>query len=81
MAPTTDRAIRDLLAELAPNVDHADVDPDAPLQTEFGLDSMSFLRLVTAVEERLGVAVPESAYPAVSTLNGLVDYVSSALGG
>jgi hypothetical protein len=58
---------RDLLARLlhtiAPEVDLADADPNASLQTELDLDSMDFLHLITALTTRPGSTSPSATIP------------------
>lgn len=67
-----------LLGRIAPEVDVADVDPDATMQEAMDLDSMDFLNLVTALSEETGIDVPERDYPQLSSVNGFVAYVSRA---
>jgi acyl carrier protein len=74
-------AIRAILATLAPEVDLAQVRPDADLREELDIDSMDFLRFLVGVKERLGVEVPESDTPRVRTLAGCVEYVAARVGG
>ena len=72
--------ITEVLAEIAPEVDLATVDPDASLQDEVDLDSISFLDYVAGLHERTGVDVPEHDYPQVSTLAGAVTYLVTHTG-
>ena len=67
-----------LLHRIAPEVDLAEVDPDAPLQESMDLDSMDFLNLVTALAEATGIDVPERDYPSLSTIGGFVAYLAAA---
>ncbi len=69
-----------LLRHIAPEVDLADVAPDARLQDEFDLDSMDFLNLVTALHDETGIDVPEREYPHLATIGGFIDYVTAAAG-
>ena len=78
---TTDDA-RDVLARLlhriAPDADLTGADEAALLQDELDLDSMDFLNLITALEDEVGVTVPERDYPKVASIAGFVTYVSAA---
>lgn len=65
------------IAEIAPEVDPAAVDPSEPIQDEFDLDSMDFLRLMEMLQERVGVEVPERDYPQVATLDACIDYLAA----
>jgi acyl carrier protein len=69
---------QDLLRRIAPEVDLDDVDPSAPLQEEMDLDSMDFLRLVTALYDATGIDVPERDYPRLATVDGFIDYMAAA---
>jgi acyl carrier protein len=70
-----------ILGGIAPEVDLGTLRPDADLRDELDIDSMDFLRFVVGIQERLGVAVPESDYPRVRTLAGCTAYVAEALRG
>jgi acyl carrier protein len=69
-----------LVGRIAPDVDLDEVDPDAPLQEALDLDSMDFLNLVSAVDDEVGLAIPERDYPSLSTVAGFVGYVAAATG-
>jgi len=70
-----------LLHRIAPEVDLAEVDHDAPIQEELELDSMDFLNLVTGLHDAAGIDVPERDYPQLGTVNGFIAYAASASGG
>ena len=67
------------LADVAPEVDPAAIDPAVPLQEQFDLDSMDFLTLLSGVADRTGVEVPEGDYAEAASLQGCVDYVAATL--
>lgn len=67
------------LASLAPETDAAAIDPDADLRESLDLDSMDFLNLITALHQRLGIAVPDADYAELRTLNGAVAYLSKTM--
>lgn len=68
--------ITKILADIAPEVDLADVRPDGQLQEELGLDSMDFLNLMIGIHDETGLTVPEHDYPALSTLAGATAYLT-----
>lgn len=68
-----------LLGRIAPEIDLADIDPDAQLQDAADLDSMDFLNLVNALHAETGIEVPERDYPAISSIAGFTEYVARAL--
>ena len=73
---TIDLAVREALAEVAPEADFAALDPDRPLREQLDIDSYDYLRLMVALTERLGVEVPERDYAKVPTLARLVEYLA-----
>jgi acyl carrier protein len=66
-----------ILGEIAPEADLGALGGDAVLREELDLDSMDFLNFVTALDERLGLAVPETDYPKLATLDGCIDYLAA----
>jgi acyl carrier protein len=65
----------EILGDIAPEADPEGLDPTADLVDELDLDSMDLLNLVSGLEERLGVTVPERDYPEVRSLDGAVAYL------
>jgi acyl carrier protein len=67
-----------VLTEVAPDVDPAAIDPDVDLVEQLDIDSMDFLNIVVAINERTGIEIPERDYPKLSTLNDAVGYLADA---
>lgn len=63
------------LSNIAPEADLALLDPAADLREALDIDSMDHLNFVTALHNRLGVAIPEVDYPRLTTLEGAVSYL------
>ena len=63
------------LTRVAPEIDAAAIDADAPLRRTYDLDSMDFLNFVIALHKTLGIAVPEQDYPQLATVNGAIEYL------
>ena len=63
------------LARVAPEAEPAAIRGDLAFRDQLDLDSLDFLNFVTALHERLGVAIPEAAYPRLATLDAAVDYL------
>ena len=63
------------LAQVAPNVDVATIDPDALLQDEVGLDSLDFLNVVDIVESEAGIEIPARDYASLLTFRNFASYV------
>ncbi|MRU14768.1 acyl carrier protein [Roseovarius sp. A21] len=70
----------DELTRIAPDVEAATLSDDDHLMDDLGLDSMDILNLVTALQTRLGLSVPETDYPRLETPEKAVDYLSRKLG-
>lgn len=63
-----DAVLREELANIASEIDMTSVDPAADLRETLDIDWMDFLSFVTAIQERLGLAVTEIDYPKLATL-------------
>jgi len=63
------------LRRLAPEADLASLAPKALIRDELDLDSYDFGRLITAVDQRLGIEIPEGDYARVETLDGWYRYL------
>ena len=67
--------VRHEIETIAPDVDAATLSTDADYRDEVGLDSMDFLALLTAIERRTGVSIPEVDYADIATLDDLTEYL------
>jgi acyl carrier protein len=76
---TTDMTaiVVDALLEVAPDVDPATLDNDAPLREGLELDSMDILNLVVAINEATGIDVPEQDYGELTTVATIARYLSA----
>jgi acyl carrier protein len=64
---------------IAPDVEDEFIPSDKNLQISLEIDSFDFLRLLTAMNEQLGVEVPEADYGKVDTLNRMADYFAKRI--
>jgi acyl carrier protein len=64
------------LTNVAPDLADETIPDEADLSDEFDLDSMDFLNWITALHQRLGVAIPELDYPKLRSLGAAVDYLA-----
>lgn len=69
------------LQNVAPGCEPESADPAADLREELDIDSMDFLNFIIALHKTLGVDIPESDYPKLATLNGLIAYLQKKCGG
>ena len=56
-------------------MDPVGIDPAEELVEQLDIDSMDFLNVVVAINERTGIEIPERDYPKLSTLNDAVAYL------
>lgn len=74
--------IRDLvcrrIAEIAPEADLQSLDSGARFRDQFDFDSVDFLNLALALQQDLGIAIPEGDYPRLATLDSCVAYLAQA---
>lgn len=64
------------LAEVAPEVDPAEIDPQRDLGEQIEIDSIDFLNLAVALAGNTGIEVPERDYPQLRTIDGAVAYLT-----
>ena len=69
-------AVLDALAEIAPEIAAAEVDPHRALRDQFDLDSMDFLNFAIVLHKKLGVSIPETDYARLATLDQCIEYLS-----
>ena len=62
------------IIEIAPDIEVSDIEPNENIQRSLEIDSFDFLKLLTALNEQLGVEVPEADYSKVDTLEHMADY-------
>lgn len=74
------KAIIEHILEIAPDIDEGDIIPDKNIQRSLEIDSFDFLKLLTALNDLLGVDVPENDYAKVDTLEHMVEYFAQNLG-
>lgn len=79
----TNEAIRDAIIarilEVAPELSAEEILPDAHLQRSLEIDSFDFLKILTALNDDLGVEVPEADYGKVDTLAHMAEYFAARL--
>ncbi len=74
---TADQAVRAAILKVAPEAGFTELAPAESLREALDLDSLDFLAVLENVALLTGVSVPESAYAAVDSLDGLVGYVAA----
>lgn len=75
------RLVIEELRNLTPETDPAEIDGNADFRETLDFDSMDLLNFVIALSKRVGVDIPESDYPQVTTIDGAVGYLAERSGG
>lgn len=85
MSPDTPQDLRAVvlaeLRNLTPEEDPATIPGDADIRDALDFDSVDILNLTIALAKRLSLDIPEKDVPALTTIDGAVDYLSRALAG
>lgn len=68
--------LKKLIVELL-EVDEADVIPEASLADDFNADSLDIIELVTAVEEKFNVEIPDDDIEKIRTVQDAVEYIEA----
>ncbi|SDI52917.1 acyl carrier protein [Pseudomonas panipatensis] len=63
------------LHSVAPEIDPEALRGDRPLREEVDLDSMDWLRFISALHQQTGIAIPESDYQRLVSIDALVAYL------
>jgi acyl carrier protein len=70
--------VREELAVAAPVVP-ADADTAAHFGVDLGVDSLAVLEFVARLEYRYGIAVPDDAWPGLTSMDAVADHLAGAL--
>lgn len=68
------QTIIEQILQVAPDISEDEIIADKNIQRSLEIDSFDFLKILTALNEKLGVEVPESDYSKVDTLNNMTEY-------
>ncbi len=64
------------LRQIAPEADPTSLKPDENIRQALDIDSYDFLQFLIAIDEAIGVEIPEADYENVFTLGGLMRYLA-----
>lgn len=70
------QAVFQILADVAPEADMTELQPDVNFRDQIEMDSVDYLALMLGLEDRLGITIPETDYPKLSSLGGCLDYLA-----
>ena len=71
--------VLDVLGTVAPEAREVEIRPEVNFREQLDFDSLDFLNFAIALTKRLGVEIPESDYPKLSSLGGCVTYLAPRL--
>jgi len=80
MSSEMTKLVIDAVVEVAPDVDPATLDHDAPLRESLELDSMDILNIVVALSEATGMDIPEQDYGELTTVTAIARYLEARAG-
>lgn len=76
----TDEQLKEIifreLRQIAPEADPTTLKPDENIRQSLDIDSYDFLQFLIAIDEAIGVEIPEADYENVFTLGGLMRYLA-----
>ncbi len=70
------RVILEELINVAPDLDPEDIGDEDHLMDDLGIDSLDFVNLLSALQKRLGIALPEIDYPRLTSIAALTKYLA-----
>ncbi|MCD6432721.1 MAG: acyl carrier protein [Sulfurimonas sp.] len=62
------------ILEVAPDIEDDEIEVNENIQRSLEIDSFDFLKILTAMYERVGIEVPEKDYSKVDTVEHMVEY-------
>ena len=68
-------AVRNILADIAPDEDVSDLKEDVAFRDQLELDSMDFLDIVMELRKRYRVQIPEEDYLELASMQSTVAYL------
>lgn len=67
-----DQEVTALIAEII-EMDPKEINPDAHLVEDLGMDSMMALEILAAIEKRFRIKIPEEDLPKITTVNRAIE--------
>ncbi len=69
------KLIFELLKQIAPDTEPSTLQPDENIRETLDIDSFDSLQFLVALNEELGIEIPEQDYGKITTLKTLVNYI------
>jgi acyl carrier protein len=67
-----EQEVKNLIASII-EIDPSQIDPDAHLVKDLGMDSMMALEILACVEKKYKIQIPEEELPKITTVNRAVE--------
>jgi len=67
--------LMEIVAEIIPDEDLANLKDDVPIREQVELDSMDFLDIIMELRKRYSIEVPEDDYMQLATIDSSVAYL------
>ena len=69
-----ERIIIEQILEVAPDIEESEIILNQNIQQTLEIDSFDFLSILTGMNDKVGVEVPESDYSKVDTVENMLEY-------
>ena len=69
-----ERIIIKQILEVAPDIEESEIILNQNIQQTLEIDSFDFLSILTGMNDKVGVEVPESDYSKVDTVENMLEY-------
>jgi len=73
------QTIFQLLKRIAPETEPSQLKPDENIRETLNIDSFDALQFIVALDEKLGIEIPEEDYGKTTTLKSLLTYVKEKI--
>jgi len=73
--PEIREAIIDILSDINPDEDYANMKDDVSFRDQFSMDSMDLLDIVLELRKRYRVQIPEEDFPKLENMNSTIEYL------
>ncbi|MBR4455217.1 MAG: acyl carrier protein [Solobacterium sp.] len=78
----TDQEMMDELLKIIhlclPETETESITPETVINRDLGADSMSFVMLMTKIEARFNIRIPENTWSSLSTVQDVIDAIRAA---
>ncbi|MEA3290013.1 MAG: phosphopantetheine-binding protein [Campylobacterota bacterium] len=73
------KIIVEQILDIAPDIEEDEIEYDDNIQESLEIDSFDFLKVLTAMNDKTGVEIPEKDYSKVDTVNNMARYILNSI--